>query len=250
VVKEVTGRLLQYAGYHAAARYGQPLVLWSVLFVYAGAAQPVAVISGQTYSAPAPGVLLLSSAGSSYNVGDLIWVVADSSIQAMEGKDGRIALFYMGTQPITSKVLLIAIASDGTTASMAMDSKSVSFGGSVPPNPVPPTPVPPVPPPNPAPPDVFHLAAVATSAGGQLPAAAKALLPAIADNFTAATGTTLVGLNTDVFQRNQKTMGTIKPLFAPLSDALQSALQAAAITTLAQGQQAFAEIAWGLRQVK
>lgn len=127
---------------------------------------------------------------------------------------------------------------------------TVTVGGA--PGPTPPTPVPPGPnPPSPTPEDKFHLIEAAQNAGQVLPASAKALLPQLAANFTAAAAaaTSVLGMQKDAFDRNQATMGQLKPQFVPLADALQKGLQAANISTVPDGQLAYAEIAYGLSQV-
>lgn len=137
--------------------------------------QPKAIINGKT-SAPAPGVLILDSTGSVHDFGDqgVAWDVTDEDIQLMEGKDGRLALFYMGTKPIKGKAILWCWGNVNGTPVPSRLSVPISFGGDLPnppipvppgPNPPGPTPIPPGPAPSPIDDGKYKLAKLAFDSG-------------------------------------------------------------------------------------
>jgi hypothetical protein len=160
----------------------------------AQATLPTAVINGPT-SAPAPGIVILDSTGSAGDANPL-WLVSDADdvVQAMEGKDGRLALFYMNPKPTTAKVVLIMFGTGTDAQSRAYAKRAIAFGGGPAPVPPGPTPVPPVPPtpvppspPSPVGPDLpdgrFKLAAVAYNAAMQVPLPPRSRSPAVGDAF-------------------------------------------------------------------
>ncbi len=198
----------------SCSRPARALLALVLLTVSVFAAEPRAVISGQT-TAPAPGVIVLSSQGSAYDVGELIWLVADDKVQCMEGKDGRLALFYMNPTPISTKVLLVTFGSVDGQPKAAIATQAVSFGV-VPPGPNPPPPVPPPgpnpppvpPPPGPAPdlPDGrFKLAALAYSSAMLVPQPARARAVSVAAAFSNISAGIANGSITTVDQASAQT---------------------------------------------
>ncbi len=236
----------------------------------ARAAAPVAVLNGPS-AAPAPGIVILDASGSTGD-GKPDWIVTDpdDSVQAMQGLDGRLAVFYMGTKPTTAKIVLVVWGTDADAKSKAYGKRVIAFGsgpapvppGPTPVPPTPPTPVPPVPPPAPVLPDGrFKLAAVAYTAGMHVAAPARSKAPQVAAVFGGIASSVAAGTIVDkptagltCKQQLAVAFGTDAAAWQAAKDAivnefnrLETVGQIASVKDLGI---AFSEIESGLRQVQ
>ncbi len=250
-------------------KHAPSLTAWLMLGAVCSAAQPKSVINGQTQTTT-PGMLTLTSSGSSSDVTAPIWVFSPSNLSTIQDINGNLNLISFSQTPVTGEVTLVSLgfAADGKTVLVDKLSVPIGFGNPnppvppnpTPPNPTPPNPTPPVPPgPPPAPvlPDgQYKLAAFSYNAASSLPAASRAKAPTVAGVFTTTASAINANTYPDVYSAGtalDTALNAAAPDWSAVFTAIGGQINALAgslkIKSLADFGVALNEIANGLSQV-